>query len=289
MRILLCADNLADTASAVSWLARMAPLEPSPLCIAAIARTPRVALRPSDVLQPIAERIARRGRDLVEMLAAPLQDRWRDLTVRVIEGDPHEHMLRAAAEWKADLVVVGREADSGESTVLGSVARVAAYHVDCSVLLARSAPETACQVLVGMDGSPSAREAVRLLSLFGLTPLPRVLALGIVDTAWRRGIPLGELPPETRSALEAIEVKQARDARVALERGTAALEGRASVESDVSVGHPAQVLLDAARQWGASLLAIGHQGLEPVRRLSLGSVAGQILAAAPCSLLIGRK
>jgi len=28
---------------------------------------------------------------------------------------------------------------------------------------------------------------------------------------------------------------------------------------------------------------------DPVRRLTLGSVAAQLLAAAPCSLLIGRK
>jgi nucleotide-binding universal stress UspA family protein len=289
MRVLLCADNLADTTSAASWLARMAPVEASPLCIAAIARTGLVALRPSPALAPLADLIARRARDLVETAAEALRDRWPDPRLRVIEGDPHEHLLRAAAEWKADLVVVGLGADSGESPSLGSVARVAAHHLDCSVLLARSAPEPACQVVLGMDGSPSAREAGRLLSVFGLTPPPRVLALGIVDTSWRRGVAPEELPPETRSTLDAIEAKQASEARAVLDRGTAPLAGQAIVESEVSFGRPTQALLDAARKRSAGLIAIGHQGLEPVRRLSLGSVAGQILAAAPCSLLIGRK
>jgi nucleotide-binding universal stress UspA family protein len=61
------------------------------------------------------------------------------------------------------------------------------------------------------------------------------------------------------------------------------------VESEVAIGSPAEVLLDASRQRTAELIAVGHQGLEPVRRLTLGSVAAELLAVAPCSLLIGRK
>ena len=77
--------------------------------------------------------------------------------------------------------------------------------------------------------------------------------------------------------------------RAHLARRTAILANRAVVESEVTIGRPAKVLLEASRQRTADLIAIGHQGLEPVRRLPLGSVAAQLLAAAPCSLLIGRK
>jgi nucleotide-binding universal stress UspA family protein len=86
-----------------------------------------------------------------------------------------------------------------------------------------------------------------------------------------------------------VERQEAADARGHLARRIAVLTDRAIVETAVAVGRPAEVLLDASRQRTADLIAIGHQGIEPVRRLTLGSVAAQLLSAAPCSLLIGRK
>ena len=86
-----------------------------------------------------------------------------------------------------------------------------------------------------------------------------------------------------------IEAQHAEMARAALTRTATALADRATVESEGRSGSPAQVLLNAARQRSADLLVLGHQGIEPVRRLALGSVAEQLLAAATCSLLIGRK
>jgi nucleotide-binding universal stress UspA family protein len=86
-----------------------------------------------------------------------------------------------------------------------------------------------------------------------------------------------------------IEAQQAEGARAVLARTTAALADRTTVEREVATGSPAQVLLNAARQRSADLVVLGHQGIEPVRRLALGSVAEQLLAAATCSLLIGRK
>lgn len=62
------------------------------------------------------------------------------------------------------------------------------------------------------------------------------------------------------------------------------------MESEVAIGNPAEVLLGAARERPADLIAVGHQGIEPVRRLTLGSVTTvHLLVATPCSLLIGRK
>jgi nucleotide-binding universal stress UspA family protein len=289
MRVLLCADGIADTVSAAAWLERMSPAEPSPLCITAIARAVPFAARSSPSLTALRERIADRSRRLAETAGERLAGRWPDLTVRVVEGDPHEQILRAAAEWKADLVVVGLDAGNDPAASPGSIARIAAGHVDCSVLLPRGAPEMVRHVVVGMDGSPSAREAVRVLSRLGFAPRPRVLALGIASTSWRQGIDIEALPAEALSDVRAIEAQQAADADAALVRGTAGLTGWALVETAVVLGSPGRALLDAARERTADLIAVGHQGLEPVRRLPLGSVAAELLGTAPCSLLIGRK
>ena len=65
------------------------------------------------------------------------------------------------------------------------------------MLVVDRAPEAVGEIVIGMDGSPSVREASRLLSRFSFTPPPRVRALGIgrssIGGSWnprsRSGIP----------------------------------------------------------------------------------------------------
>ena len=289
MRVLLFTDGNVGARAATTWLQRFAPVEPSALRIVAIAQTPRLPAGSSSTQRSLRKLVLEHARRLCEEARASLEGRWPDLGVDVIEGDPHERLLRAAEGWRPELVVLGRSASSEPSPSLGSLARLGAYHLECSVLVVDRAPESVREIVLGMDGSASAREAARLLSLFTFTPPPRVRALGIVNASWRRGLALEDVPPAVRSALDEMETQAAADARVLLARATGALAGRAIVEEDVAIGSPAEVLLDASRQRNADVIAVGHQGLEPVRRLALGSVAAQLLAAAPCSLLIGRK
>jgi nucleotide-binding universal stress UspA family protein len=289
MRVLLFTDGHAGARAATTWLERFAPVEPSALRIVAVAQTPRLPTRFSSALRSLRKLVLAQSRRLCEEARTSLGGRWPDLSVDVIEGDPHEHLLRAAEEWKPELVVLGRSASREASPSLGSVARLGGYHLACSILVVDRAPESVREIVLGMDGSPSAREATRLLSRFSFTPPPRVRALGIVNTSSRRSLDLEDLPPAIRSALDETEMQEAADARALLARATAPLVDRAIVESEVVIGSPAEVLLGAARQRPADLIAVGHQGLEPVRRLTLGSVTAQLLVAAPCSLLIGRR
>jgi nucleotide-binding universal stress UspA family protein len=270
------------------WLERFPPVEPSALRVVAVAQLPRSTSRPA-ARKSLRALILDRSRRLCEAARATLLGGWQDLSADVIEGDPHEHLLRAAEEWKAELVVLGRSAGHGRPQSLGSVARLGAYHLDCSVLVVDQAPGSVREIVLGMDGSVSAREAARLLALFGFAPPPRILALGIVDASWRRSLDLEDLPLPLRGALEEMEGEAAAEAEARLARTTAALARRADVEHQVAVGDPSEILLDAAHRRAAGLIAVGHQGLEPVRRLTLGSVAGELLATAPCALLIGRK
>ncbi len=289
MRVLLGVDGLAGALAATSWVERFVPSEPSSLCIAAVATVPPVRFGRSPEPTLIRALMLDRARECGEAVRDRLRDRWADVTLRITEGDPHEHLLRAAEQWRAELVVLGRNAGGERSPSLGSVARVAARHLECSVLLVESAPESVRDVVVGMDGSPSAREAVRLLCQFAFTPAPRVLALAIVDTSWRRAIDLDAVPPAVQNAIRETEAQGVADARAVLDRTTVGLARRAALDREVAVGFPAELLLNAARQRRADLIAVGHLGLEPVRRLSLGSVAEQLLTAAPTALLIGRK
>jgi nucleotide-binding universal stress UspA family protein len=289
MRVLLFTDGNGGAGEATTWLDRFAPLEPSALRIVAMAETPPLTARFPSTLSSLRNLIFDRARQLGEAARTQLHDRWRDLSVDVIEGDPREYLLRAAEEWKAELVVLGRNAGGEPSPSLGSLARLGGYHLECSVLLVDRAPESVREIVLGMDRSASAREAARLLSLFTFAPPPRVLGLGVVDTTWRRNLEVADLSFADRSKLDEMEAQRAADARALLGHATAALGNRAIVQNEVAIGDPVEALLDAARQRTADLIVVGHQGLEPVRRLTLGSTAAQLLAAAPCSLLIGRK
>jgi len=289
MRVLLFTDGSAGACAAATWLGQFAPAEPSVLRVVAIARTPRLPARFSSTARSLRKLILDQSQRRCEEARARLGDRWRDLNVDVIEGDPHEHLLRAAEQWKPEVVVLGRNVEIEPFPSLGSLAHLGGHHLDCSVLLVGRTPDTVREIVLGMDGSPSAREAARLLSLFSFTPPPRVLALGIVDASWRRDLALEDIPHGIQSTLGEVEAQEAADARTHLARRTAILASRAVVECEVTIGRPAEVLLDASRQRPADLIAIGHQGLDPVRRLTLGSVAATLLTAAPCSLLIGRK
>ena len=208
MRVLLFTDGSAGARSATTWLERFAPVEPSALRVVAIAQTPRLPARSSSTVRSLRKLVLDRSRRLCEDARARLEGRWRDLTVDVIEGNLHEHLLRAAEQWKPELVVLGRNAGIEPSPSLGSVARFGGHHLDCSVLLVDRAPETVHEIVLGMDGSPSVREATRLLSLFSFTPPPRILALGIVDVSWRRSLPLEDIPPAVQSALAEVETRR---------------------------------------------------------------------------------
>ncbi len=289
VRVLLFTDGQVDAREATTWLERFAPAEPSSaLRIVAVAQTPPVPTTFSAAMRALRTLALDQSRDFCESARSSLEPRWPDLGVEVLEGDPRERLLRAAETWKPELVVLGRRARGEVSPALSSVARVAAYHLDCSILLVDHAPESIREIVLGIDGSPSARAAIRLLSRCTFSPPPRIRALTIVNTTWRRTFELETLRPAVRRALEEKETQDASDARERLARTTVPLLERATVENEVATGNPVEVILHVARQGPADLLAVGHQGLEPVRRLPVGSVTAELLEAAPCSLLIGR-
>lgn len=50
-----------------------------------------------------------------------------------------------------------------------------------------------------------------------------------------------------------------------------------------------EVIVDAAKQWGADLIVLGTHGRRGLQRLILGSVAEQLVRLAPVSVLLVRK
>jgi len=81
-----------------------------------------------------AEELAGRGREAAHAAGA------RSVVVQALSGEPAHAILEAAADFGADLIVVGsRGIDSHAHFILGSVASSVAHHAPCDVLVAHTA------------------------------------------------------------------------------------------------------------------------------------------------------
>lgn len=138
-------------------------------------------------------------------------------------------------------------------------------------------------IVVGVDGSDSAQEALRFAvqeaRLRG-AGVRAVMGVYLITTAY--GGMSGWGPGGT--GLDPTELEE--NARAALDRAVDALgeQGDVEVERVVDFGQPAQVLVDEAR--GADLLVVGSRGHGGFAGLLLGSVSHQCSMHASCPVVI---
>jgi nucleotide-binding universal stress UspA family protein len=133
------------------------------------------------------------------------------------------------------------------------------------------------RIVVGVDGSEHAARAVRWA----------------VDEARLRGadlelvhaVPERDMPAYTRVAPTPSE-EELRAAGVELidQVLTKVETGRLEVERTAETGSPARRLCRAAE--GADLLVVGARGLGGFRGLLMGSVTQQVVAHAPCPVVV---
>jgi nucleotide-binding universal stress UspA family protein len=118
-------------------------------------RTEHTQIRVLHVLQPVApappqmapgyapelEDQKKPARELVERIAKELRSAGFKVNVAVEIGDIRETIIDCAADWGADLIVVGSRGQSGiKRFLLGSVAEFVARHAKCSVEIVRKPP-----------------------------------------------------------------------------------------------------------------------------------------------------
>jgi nucleotide-binding universal stress UspA family protein len=116
-------------------------------------RTEHTEVRVLHVLQPIApappqmapgyapelEDQKKPARELVERIAKELRSAGFKVDAAVEVGDIRERIIDSAAEWGADLIVVGSHGQRGiKRFLLGSVAEFVARHAKCSVEIVRT-------------------------------------------------------------------------------------------------------------------------------------------------------
>ena len=92
------------------------------------------ARQESDGAAAVQEHTAREA--LAQATASTLRGAGMKAEALVQDGSPAHQLIEAAADWDADLIVVGSRGQSGlERLLVGSVARAVLYHASCSVLI----------------------------------------------------------------------------------------------------------------------------------------------------------
>ena len=137
------------------------------------------------------------------------------------------------------------------------------------------------QIVVGIDGSPSSRQALRLAvqeAAFRGDVVRAVTAWHVPVMTYADGF-----APIVDPSLFEDNAKRLLEAELAA--FGAAPEG-VTIEGTTQEGSAAQVLLDEAE--GADLLVVGSRGLGGFRGLLLGSVSHHCVHHATCPVLVAR-
>lgn len=208
-----------------------------------------------------------------------------DIDLRVDVGEPEEVIVETAEESRADLLVMGLAGTDSAGTGIGDTALRIVRHAHCPVLVVRGGPVKG-PVLAATDLSDPAQAALSTAALWAERAQEPLVTLHVVDyspvvvvpEAFGPGIPI----PVSEDEHKAI-VKAATDR-------LAEVLGRLEIKCDrlVEEGAPAERIASVAEQIEASLVVVGASGGGGLRRLLLGSVAEDVLANAPCSVLLVR-
>jgi nucleotide-binding universal stress UspA family protein len=142
------------------------------------------------------------------------------------------------------------------------------------------------KILLAIDGSPHSHAAVAEVRR---RPWPNGTVVQVL-TAIHAAAPLVIDPALVLAAAHVEQLaEQRRQASQLLSAAAAQLDGHhLQVTTKILEGNPKDVIVDEAREWGADLIVVGSHGYGRLRRMVLGSVAGAVVAHAPCSVQVVR-
>ena len=177
---------------------------------------------------------------------------------------PATELIRVAANWCADLIVVGTQGRSALGRLLlGSVSLEVASHAPCSVRIGRAVTKderTDLRVLVGLDRS---RAADRVLRYVLQRTWPPGTELRVVNTDDRMTAPVGVFRELLVDGLK--------------------------ISAGILEGDARDVLIAEANDWGADCIVFGSQlGGDHTEGFLDSGICASLTANTDCSLEVVR-
>jgi nucleotide-binding universal stress UspA family protein len=212
-----------------------------------------------------------------------------DHEVVIVRGEPDEALAKAAAEGRADLIVMRSRRRPLAAALLGSAAETVCRTAPCPVLITHPNERewvglTSCEidlrkVLVASDFSIDSELALRFALSFAqeyqtelhlLHVLPATLATAVA------GLPAG------------IESEFQRAARLLQQSVPNEVYLWCKVHQAVKAGQPYREILSYAEENEIDLICMGVHGAGFSMRALFGSNTDRVLRQAPCPVLIAR-
>lgn len=230
-----------------------------------------------DAMRGMAERVMAEAASRARSVAPGTE-----VSTDLLWGEPLK-VLVGLSETATLIVVGSRGLGSFTGLLLGSVAANLVAHTHCPVQVVRGRPDPSGDVLLGVDGSPAARQSVNFA--FDEAAL-RGCGVTAVH-AWSEWRTPSQPPPD-RSMPYAYEAGMLRDdaERLLAE----ALAGSGERQPDVPVarrtvrGRPRETLV--ADSGAARLLVVGARGHGGFTGLLLGSVSQAVIRHADCPVVV---
>ena len=141
-------------------------------------------------------------------------------------------------------------------------------------------------IVVGTDGSETAKEAVRQA-----TELAKETGSRIELVSAYAPVTESRLREERREVPKDLQwmVNPREDVESTLNEAADSIrEAGVDVETHAREGDPADAILDVAEESSAGLIVVGNKGMTGAKRFLLGSVPNKVSHHAPCSVLIIR-
>jgi nucleotide-binding universal stress UspA family protein len=205
-------------------------------------------------------------------------------------------ILASAAQWQADMVVVGARGHSGlQNLMLGSVSRAVVHGGDRPVLVVREAAAEGHGLKVLACHHPASAAAVaKALGHIHWPSGTEGLVIGVAES-----LLAGPLPswlenrvrdPDTASVAKAWQ--QEHDDEVTALGGTLdAFAGTLprvfrSAKPIIAQGNPGDKIVATAKDRGVDLIVLGRTPTDPLSRWLIGSTSEAVLGRATASVLI---
>jgi nucleotide-binding universal stress UspA family protein len=142
-------------------------------------------------------------------------------------------------------------------------------------------------IVVGTDGSETAKEAVRQAA-----ELARALGARVLLVSAYEPVSEARLRQERREVPDDVSwmVNPREDVQEVLDQAAEEMreQGIEAVETFPREGDPADAILDVAEERDADLIVVGNKGMTGARRFLLGSVPNKVSHHAPCNVMIVR-
>jgi nucleotide-binding universal stress UspA family protein len=214
-----------------------------------------------------------------------------DAEIAVLVGSVGRAVVDEARRWKADLVVAAASSNDEHKEVFGTKARAILRNASCDVLFVRPGKRWddegwVPRVAVATDFQASSKEAGRVALSLSARLRARLVAVHVMDRhLWidmlaERGTGATGKPGATWSTM------QQRLTTRLHEFNRDVLEGKA--KELLETGDPHAEIAKIAAHNDVDLLVLGSQGDRVAGSVNLGSVAAEVAATAPMSVLLVR-